>query len=94
MAAKQITSACYVDDILTGARTLEEAKQLQSELVSLLARGGFELRKWCGNNPTLLKNIPPDHQEKLFRIKDTDAIKTLGIAWNPENDHFSTKLCP
>jgi hypothetical protein len=35
----------YVDDLLTSCRTIEEAKQLQKELVSMLQRGGFDLHK-------------------------------------------------
>lgn len=36
---------CYVDDILTGADTIQEAREIQEELTLLCAAGGFPLRK-------------------------------------------------
>lgn len=40
----------YVDDIITGTATLEEAFELQRQLIELLSRGGFNLRKWNANS--------------------------------------------
>ena len=34
----------YVDDLLAGAQTLEEALLLRNELIRLLDKGGFSLR--------------------------------------------------
>ncbi|KAL6416716.1 hypothetical protein ACFW04_013197 [Cataglyphis niger] len=41
----------YVDDILTGAPTIEEAMDLQRQLTKLCTAGGFPLRKWSANDP-------------------------------------------
>ncbi|KAL6419071.1 hypothetical protein ACFW04_011593 [Cataglyphis niger] len=41
----------YVDDILTGAPTIEEAMDLQCQLIGLCTAGGFPLRKWSANDP-------------------------------------------
>ena len=41
----------YVDDLLTKAKTIEEAKQLISELISISQAGGFQLRQWASNEP-------------------------------------------
>ena len=52
---------CYVDDIVTGAHTREEAIAKQSELRQLCMAGGFPLRKWAANHPEILVGIPSDH---------------------------------
>ncbi|UYV65896.1 hypothetical protein LAZ67_3005836 [Cordylochernes scorpioides] len=40
----------YVEDLISGARSIQEANTLVSELSSLLNKGGFKLRKWSSNN--------------------------------------------
>ena len=45
----------YVDDLLTGCSNLEEAKNLQDQLIKTLQTGGFPLRKWTSNSPKLIK---------------------------------------
>ncbi|XP_062714183.1 uncharacterized protein LOC134290964 [Aedes albopictus] len=37
----------YVEDVLTGAENIDEAKQLRQELCQIFAAGGFHLRKWA-----------------------------------------------
>ncbi|XP_033218219.1 uncharacterized protein LOC117173687 [Belonocnema kinseyi] len=41
----------YVDDLLTGAHTLQEALELRNNLSTLLNKGSFNLRKWASNHP-------------------------------------------
>ena len=40
-----ILSDSYVDDFLTGAESIDEAKKLRNELREKLLGGGFPLRK-------------------------------------------------
>lgn len=96
-ASKVVSSSFYVDDVLSGAATIEKAKQLQSDLVALLARGGFELHKWCANDASLLEDIPIAKQEKQLDFENHDAkdtVKTLGLLWNPVEDHFFFRVKP
>ena len=80
-----------MDDCLTGADTVEEAIELQTQLHSLFSKGDFLLRKWNSNNTLVLESIPPELQDPrvIHTINDTsDYTKTLGIEWNPQLDHF------
>jgi len=54
----------YMDDILTGASSIADAKDLQIQLQNLCMAGGFPLRKWSANDPALLADIPPEHRTK------------------------------
>ncbi|XP_076765155.1 uncharacterized protein LOC143432262 [Xylocopa sonorina] len=54
MAATVLTRDFYVDDLLTGANTIQEAIALRDELIALLQKGGFPLRKWNSNNRLLI----------------------------------------
>lgn len=48
----------YVDDILSGAATLDEARGIFHQLRDLCMAGGFPLKKWASNEKNVLKNIP------------------------------------
>lgn len=49
-ASRVVLKCVYVDDVLSGADTIEKARELQEDLVALLAKGGFILDKWCAND--------------------------------------------
>ncbi|XP_062717012.1 uncharacterized protein LOC134292166 [Aedes albopictus] len=90
-ASEKVLKCFYVDDALTGANELEEARQLQSDLISLLSKGGFDLHKWCANDAALLSDIPPERREKQVDFENHDVnevIKTLGLLWNPVEDEL------
>jgi hypothetical protein len=53
----------YVDDLLSGTSTIEEAIDIQKELSSLLQTAGLTLRKWASNHSTFLDAIPKELQE-------------------------------
>ncbi|XP_011410528.1 PREDICTED: uncharacterized protein LOC100633078 [Amphimedon queenslandica] len=47
----------YVDDLVTGAKTEEEAFLLYSDAKDLMKKGGFNLCKFCSNSEVLQKKI-------------------------------------
>ncbi|XP_018394544.1 PREDICTED: uncharacterized protein LOC108773282 [Cyphomyrmex costatus] len=88
-------SACirrdfYIDDLLTGADTIQEAETLRDEAIELLRLGAFELGKWASNTPELL-DATPNRNDKPVVIDDDESAHILGIKWNANTDtlHFS-----
>ncbi|XP_075241573.1 uncharacterized protein LOC142336550 [Convolutriloba macropyga] len=80
----------YVDDLLTGAADLESAMNLQDSIIAVLSKAG--IRKWISSNPKLAERLPANFRETTdeMTIKSDDySIKTLGVKWNPNPDHFS-----
>lgn len=78
----------YMDDICAGADTLEDARELQSNLVQVLNKHGFELKKWSSNTHELLVGIPSEDcasGSMLFEGEKV-AIQVLGLQWNPGED--------
>lgn len=47
-----------MDDLLSGANAIEEAISLRNDVIKILRKGGFELRKLAVSNPALLADIP------------------------------------
>lgn len=95
-AAVAVYNAFYVDDLLTGADTITEAKELQNELINMMNAGGFNLRKWSSNEAKLLEDLPVEFREprsERFFTED-ESMKALGIRWHPASDFFSFKVTP
>lgn len=89
-AAKELEECLYMDDYCGGHNTLEKANQLKSDLIELLRRGGFNLRKWASNKPELLADLDESQcNPSTYEFKQNDSTKTLGLGWNPKKDCFS-----
>ncbi|XP_050463467.1 uncharacterized protein LOC126857789 [Cataglyphis hispanica] len=56
----------YMDDILTGAPSIEEAMDLQRQLTELCTAGGFPLRKWSIKVPIYTKRSVLSLTARLF----------------------------
>ncbi|XP_071651718.1 uncharacterized protein [Temnothorax longispinosus] len=68
-----------MDDALTGALKLDQARRLRDELIGLLACGGFHLRKWCSNEPSLLEPLLDKSLDPHICLSESETQKTLGI---------------
>jgi len=63
--AQVLSNDFYVDDLLSGTPSFEEANHLQKELISLLDTAGFTLRKWASSHPSFMDSIPTNLKEKF-----------------------------
>ena len=50
----------WVDDLLSGSDTLEEACVLQDDLIETLKKNCLPRRKWSSNDPQLVTRLPKD----------------------------------
>lgn len=93
-ASNIVQKEFYVDDVLTGADTITEAKALQAELITMLKSGGFNLRKWTSNNVQLIEELPADFKDSKSELlfAEKGSIKTLGVRWHPSSDHFGFSI--
>ena len=75
----------YMDDLLTGADTLNETIAIYQDIIKLLAKGGFNIRKWTSNSKAMMKQIPDDLQETGdWLLNPESTIRTLGVVWSPQ----------
>ncbi|CAI6344950.1 unnamed protein product [Macrosiphum euphorbiae] len=90
-ASNILSTQTYVDDILTGHRTVDGIVKCQEHITQLLASAGFELKKWSSNCDELLRHIPKENQSinTSFDPKDNTSVKILGLHWTPTTDTFS-----
>ncbi|XP_036147416.1 uncharacterized protein LOC118647173 [Monomorium pharaonis] len=84
----------YVDDLLTGAKTLKELIQIRDETVQILKRGGFNIRQWASNHPHALQGLSERTTDTEFLTKENPILKTLGVSWNARRDELLYTVNP
>ncbi|XP_075163108.1 uncharacterized protein LOC142235734 [Haematobia irritans] len=96
LASKVIDSDTYVDDVISGCDTVEEAVNLTQQLVRLLGNSGFNLRKWSSNSIDLLRAIPSEFQNNSssFPLQNPEMVKALGLSWDPKTDNSARLFDP
>ena len=82
----------YVDNCLQSLPSTTAARDLVDKLRALLSSGGFVLRQWASNEPSVISHLPEDARSNSAELwltqDDTDSPEsTLGLSW-----HFSTDL--
>ncbi|XP_045448920.1 uncharacterized protein LOC123657418 [Melitaea cinxia] len=91
IAAAALKNSFYMDDLLEGCSSLEQAKELQQQLINILMRAGMKIRKWSSNDPALIQNLSPEDVDSSLDFRCAESRKTLGLRWNPKYDTFSFK---
>jgi len=85
-AAEILRNEIYVDDILSGADSPQEARNKVTQLIGLLMAGGFRLQKWASNDDSIISDISTCKPSSA-RTLPAEA-RTLGLAWHPATDTF------
>ncbi|XP_015432787.1 PREDICTED: uncharacterized protein LOC107188906, partial [Dufourea novaeangliae] len=86
IASRILRRDFYMDDVLTGASSLEEALVLRNELIALTKTGGFHLRQWTSNSIKLIEDLDTQNNLKSLSLDSSEAKKTLGVFWKPSTD--------
>jgi len=89
-ASNVIRSHMYVDDVLSGSDSAEDAQFIACELQSALDSAGFPLRKWTSNHKETLAHIQSDNllTTDFLEIDTASTAKTLSVRWKPTSDEF------
>ena len=84
----------YVDDLLSGGLTVEEAMTRKEWARTILEDATFQLHKWCSNVPALEAEASQQLPEQLveqsyaktqLRVKPRES-KALGLKWDKKSD--------
>ena len=87
--AKILKTDFYVDDLMSGAHTLEEMEIIRTEVVAILDSAGLILAKWFSNN---INFVNTEAGEKSLEFNNEDTTKALGITWNTKDDVLKFKI--
>ncbi|XP_065084732.1 uncharacterized protein LOC135706971 [Ochlerotatus camptorhynchus] len=81
----------YVDDYLDSFSTENKAKQVASEVREIHKRGGFEIRNWCSNSPTVLQHLGESQQHPVKQMcldEKEQSERVLGMRWMTKSDEL------
>ena len=94
LGAEVFEEEIYVDDVLSGGHTLDEASQKALETDGLAKSGCLPLRKCVLNDPAVLSEIPVElHAADSKALNDLSVTTSvLGLSWNPTLDVFNFKV--
>ncbi|GFU58837.1 integrase catalytic domain-containing protein [Trichonephila clavipes] len=95
-ASKVALEDFYVDDLITGTNSKEDAKKLVSQVIELMKKGGFPIRKWASNESSVLESLPTQLRSSSgsLHIEEDHLMKILGIIWNSKEDTFRINISP
>ena len=95
LAHHSIQNDFLVDNLLSGADTMEGVLKVKREITEVLKKGQFPLQKWASNHPEVLSSIPQSERESYsLNICEDESIKTIGLFWHPSSDTFGVKIIP
>ena len=78
-----LLDSLYVDNVVTGCDTEQEATQYFLESRSLMNLSKFNLRTWASNS-RMLRNLA--HQHSVAETEE--VVKVLGLCWNVQLDEL------
>ncbi|MCP4491128.1 MAG: hypothetical protein GY820_28000, partial [Gammaproteobacteria bacterium] len=79
----KLANDLYVDNIVTGADTIQQALRLYEETRKVFGDASMNVREWVSNSSEVMKLMP------MYLREDSNPIKVLGIIWNHKQDNFS-----
>ncbi|XP_049866233.1 uncharacterized protein LOC126366932 [Pectinophora gossypiella] len=78
---RSVADKCYVDNLVTGADTLEEAMEIYKKVRTSFNQLSMTIRDWTSNSKEFLESTPSIHQ-----YNQSMEVKVLGLAWDIDSD--------
>lgn len=92
-AAIAIKKNTYVDDLMDGEKTIQQAIKLIHDVKFVHRQGGFEIRNFKSNSTIVLKAIgEPAVEEKMLVDDGANIERVLGMFWDTTTDSFTFSL--
>lgn len=93
-AARVLRTHLYVDDLLTGVNTIDEARALRDNIIALLAQDDFNIQQWASNDERIINDLIPDAVNSNLILDKNNLLKTLGISWSVYDDTLRYSVYP
>nr|XP_044249228.1 uncharacterized protein LOC108054643 [Drosophila takahashii] len=83
--ASVLCNDLYVDDLLTGADTVEELLEKKRQVVQILRKGNMSMSKF-NSNSHIIGGLSAT--EVAIKFEEEEITKALGLSWQPQKDYF------
>ena len=93
----ELRKSLYVDDLISGKPTVEEAQNLKQGAIDIFEDAKFKLHKWHSNVAELEENETRTEEERTFAKQQLGQPKggkcsLLGLPWDKGEDQISVVL--
>ena len=93
----QIRKSLYVDDLISGAPTVQETQHQKEKATEIFSDAQFTLHKWKSNASKLEQHDKPEDPDEQSFAKEqlgtkTSESKLLGLPWDPNADTLSVSF--
>lgn len=92
VAVQAICDQHYMDDYIDSQPSDIDCIDLARDIIDIHKKGGFEIRNWLSNSPTVLNSLPAESLSAVataIKIGERhDGERALGIIWYPHDDTF------
>ena len=85
-AISALKQSLYVDNFLYTSSDLDKLTDIYHESIKILKEGGFNLRSWKSNHPTMLNTMD---SEGTLHSHSSSSEKTLGYLYDTKTDTMS-----
>ena len=83
-----------MDDYLSSFSTVDRGVYVTKQLITLLSKGGFKLKKWISNCKEILRELPTEDVSPKIIDLDLEQLpieRALGVMWDSESDVLRVK---
>ncbi|KAK7916727.1 hypothetical protein WMY93_012488 [Mugilogobius chulae] len=94
-----VETAFYVDNCLTSLTSASKAKTIIDRMRQLLLTGGFDIRLWASNIPSVVEHLPAEAKAAstelwLSQYRQDPEEPALGLRWNCLTDRLGYRHRP
>ena len=88
-AAARVRRDIFVDDFYTSCNDVPQAVDMRADVTSLMAEGGFPMRKWFSSSAEVLATIPEAERsisDESLEQGELPSGRALGTWWDAQSD--------
>ena len=95
---EEIERSLYVDDLISGGPTVEDAQQVKLVSTEIFSRASFEMHKWHSNAVELEHSSdasraePETYAKEQLGVPERGETTLHGLAWNKSEDTIAVKF--
>ena len=94
---EEIERSLYVDDLLTGGQTVQEAKEMKAAATVIFGQACFQLHRWNSNETEVETSEISQCDKSISYAKQQLGVHVgecslLGMKWNKQNETFPKEV--
>lgn len=86
--ARALEKDTYVDNVATGANSVQEAIDIRTQISEILNCGKFHICQWASNHPEALSGLKQEEINPELHLHADDTVNLLGVRYEAKRDRY------